>query len=188
MCLAGGTAWAHCDTMDGPVVKAARQALEKGDVTPVLKWVRSEDEAEVRAAFAKTVKVRTLGGEAKELAERYFFETVVRLHRAGEGEPYTGLKPAGTGVEPAIQEADKALQTGRPEQLLSLVSEAVNREVRKRFAAVLEKQKRAEESVAAGREYVAAYVEFIHYVEGLQAEPGGERPGAHAKKAEPREN
>jgi hypothetical protein len=31
-------AGAHCDTLDGPVVMTAKAALEKGDVTPVLKW------------------------------------------------------------------------------------------------------------------------------------------------------
>jgi hypothetical protein len=27
------------------------------------------------------------------LADTHFFETVVRLHRLGEGESFTGLKP-----------------------------------------------------------------------------------------------
>ena len=40
---------AHCDTMDGPVVKDAKAALEKGDVTPVLKWVAKDAEPEIRA-------------------------------------------------------------------------------------------------------------------------------------------
>ena len=35
-----GVARAHCDTLDGPVVTTAKAALEKGDVTPLLKWVR----------------------------------------------------------------------------------------------------------------------------------------------------
>ena len=40
-------AFAHCDTLDGPVVKTARAALEKGDVTPILKWVTNEYETEI---------------------------------------------------------------------------------------------------------------------------------------------
>jgi hypothetical protein len=36
--------FAHCDTLDGPVVAAARQALQQRDVTPVLKWVNAEME------------------------------------------------------------------------------------------------------------------------------------------------
>jgi hypothetical protein len=93
---------AHCDTMNGPVVAAAQTALRAGDVTPVLKWVRKEHEPEVRAAFARTLKVRATGDDARQLADVYFFETLVRLHRAGEGAPYTGLKPAGSEIEPAV--------------------------------------------------------------------------------------
>jgi hypothetical protein len=42
--MAPGTVRAHCDTLDGPVVKTAQEALEKGDVTPVLKWVQNDQE------------------------------------------------------------------------------------------------------------------------------------------------
>ena len=86
--------WAHCDSLDGPVVMDARTALEKGDVTPVLKWVKKEHELEIRNVFEQTMTVRAKGEDAKALADMYFFETIVRIHRAGEGEAYTGLKPA----------------------------------------------------------------------------------------------
>jgi hypothetical protein len=41
-----GKSFAHCDTLDGPVVATARAALDKGDVAPLLKWVRKDDEKE----------------------------------------------------------------------------------------------------------------------------------------------
>src|SRR5690348_6239695 len=116
---------AHCDTMDGPVVRAAKLALETGDVTPVLKWVRKGDEQRIRVAFERTLKVRALGPEAREMADTYFFEMLVRVHRAGEGEPYTGLKPAGTEVEPGIALADKALQNGSADELVKQVTAEV---------------------------------------------------------------
>lgn len=178
---------AHCDTMDGPVVMAAKKALEKGEVTPVLKWVKKEDEEIIRAAFKKTLLVRSKGPEAKELADMYFFETVVRLHRAGEGEPYTGIKPAGTELEPAIVAADKALESGSVETLTKLVADDVTAGIRARFAHALAAQKHAEQSVEAGREFVAAYVEFMHYVERLHldaksnASHQGEANGVGAK-------
>lgn len=37
-------ALAHCDTLEGPVIKDAKSALEKKDVTPVLKWVKKDAE------------------------------------------------------------------------------------------------------------------------------------------------
>jgi hypothetical protein len=102
---------AHCDTLDGPVVETARQALASGDVTPLLKWVSIKDEPLIRTAFQNTMEVRKLGGKAQELADMYFFETLVRIHREGEGASYTGLK-AGSEIDPAVALADKALENG----------------------------------------------------------------------------
>ena len=180
--LAAQRAAAHCDTLDGPVVKDARAALEKGDVTPVLKWIQKEHEAEIQAAFKKTLAVRAKGAEARELADNYFFETLVRIHRAGEGAPYTGLKPAGA-VEPIVAAADKALEQGVADELVKHVSDAVAAGIRKRFEQAIEKKKHAEHSVDAGREFVAAYVEYVHYVERLHddATQAGHAHGEPAK-------
>jgi hypothetical protein len=157
---------AHCDTLDGPVIEAARLALEKGDVTPVLKWVPKEHEQEIRDAFSQSLAVRVKGKAARELADRFFFETLVRVHRAGEGAPYTGLKSAGT-VEPAIAAADKALQTASVDDLADKISNAVREGIDKRFKEALEKKKHEDDSVEAGRDFVAAYVEYVHFIEGI---------------------
>jgi len=159
---------AHCDTLDGPVVETARQALAAGDVTPVLKWVSIGDEQLIRTAFQNTMEVRKLGGQARELADRYFFETLVRIHRAGEGAPYTGLKP-GAEIDPAIAMADKALESGSVDKLVSVLTDATAEGIRERFRRALETRKHADESVAAGREFVEAYVIFTHYLEELHA-------------------
>jgi hypothetical protein len=158
--------WAHCDTLDGPVVSEARIALESGDVTPLLKWVRASDEGVIRSAFELARSVRTLGPEARELADTYFFETLVRIHRAGEGAPFAGLKPAGN-VDPSIALADNALETGTVEQLSSALVKHVAEGVRERYERTAIAKKHAGDSVDAGRAFVAAYVEFTHYVEGL---------------------
>lgn len=165
--------WGHCDTMDGPVVQSARAALEAKDITPVLKWVHDDGEAEVKAAFARSLAVRDQGAPARDLADQYFFETLVRVHRAGEGAPYTGLKPAGTKLEPGIAEADEAIGRGSVDGLVEAVTRVVADGIRKRFAAVQERAKHADHNVAAGREFVAAYVEYVHYVEGVQRVAGG---------------
>lgn len=163
---------AHCDTLDGPVVLTAMKALEKGDVTSVLKWVKKEHEGEIRDLFKKTLAVRSKGSEAKELADRYFLETLVRLHRAGEGAPYTGL--SAEFVEPIIAAADKSLENGSADHLIKHVSEEVASGIRKRFARTLEKKKHSEENIGTGREFVEAYVEFTHYVERLYNDAKGD--------------
>lgn len=157
---------AHCDTLNGPVVSAARTALQHADVTPVLKWVAPAAEAEVRDAFRRSLAVRSAGPAAQELADMYFFETVVRLHRQGEGEPYTGLKPA-TAVDPAIDRADRALESGSISEVVTGATTHVDAAIRERFARARAARAHVDDSVAAGREYVRAYVDFIHYVEHL---------------------
>lgn len=158
---------AHCDAIDGPVVTAAKKSLSTKDVTPVLKWIEKEKEKEIEAVFKKTLTVRQKGPEARELADLYFFETLVRLHRAGEGAPYTGLKPSGTPQEPIIEEADKALKSGSIDHLAKQMSRAVETGIRKRFEHALEAKKLADRSVSDGREFVAAYVEFVHFAKRL---------------------
>jgi len=167
LALAPFTVQAHCDGLEGPVVQAGRKALDTGDVLPALTWVRAADEAEVRDAFSKALAVRRLSPEGKDLAERYFFETLVRVHRAGENAPYTGLKPAGRDLGPAVPAADKAIADGSIESLFRLLSGGVETGLHQRFERVLQARKTMNKDVEAGRLYVAAYVEFIHYVEGL---------------------
>ena len=157
---------AHCDTLDGPVVTEAKVALEKGDVTPVLKWVKTENEDEIKSVFKKTFAARSSGKEAKEIADLYFFETLVRLHRAGEGAAFTGLAPAGT-IEPAVAAADKAIHAGSVDELAKDIGKSAEKAVRDRFGRLMSARKHKDESVGAGREYVEAYVEYVHFVEGL---------------------
>jgi hypothetical protein len=165
--LSPSKAYAHCDSLDGPVVKAAQLALKTGNVNYVLVWVQKKDEGEITSAFQQTLAVRKLSAAAKELADRYFFETVVRLHRAGEGAPYTGLKPAGRDLGPAIPAADRAIEDGAVEPVLRLLTDALQEGARERFKRVVAKKHFKADDVALGREYVQAYVAFIHYVEQL---------------------
>lgn len=158
---------AHCDGIDGPVVRAAQKALEMENVNLVLIWVQKKDENEIKKAFQKTLAVRKLNPQAKELADMYFFETLVRIHRAGEGAPYTGLQPAGGDLGPAIPAADKALENGKVEPLLKLLTEAMQTGVREQFKQVAAKRKFGKDDVSAGRDYVKGYVQFVHYIEKI---------------------
>ncbi len=160
-------AFAHCDGMDGPVVKAAQEALAKNDVNLVLIWVRKDDEAEIRRAFDQTVTVRKLSPQAMELADEYFFETLVRIHRAGEGAPYTGLKPAGRDLGPAIPAADQALKSGDVAPLTNLLVEKMRAGLSERYKKAMEAKSFEVQDLGAGREYIEAYVTYIHYVEGM---------------------
>lgn len=170
---------AHCDSMDGPVVRAAQKALAAGEVTPVLMWVGPEHEPEIRRAFERTMKVRSQGGEARELADLWFFETLVRVHRTGEGAPYTGLKPAGYEPSPGIAAADRALEAANGHLLIERTGENAAGALRERYERVMALRDFDPQDVEAGRRYVHAYVDYIHFVEELHGLLHSEA-GAHA--------
>jgi hypothetical protein len=146
----------HCDTIDGPVVKAAARALEAKDSSLVLPYVPRAAEEEVGQSFERAVQLRGQSDEARELADRYFFETVVRLHRAGEGESFTGLKPAGLDPGPVIPVAERAIETGSPDELIRVLCEAVERRVTSQLRTVIDLKRRANGDVGANREYASA--------------------------------
>ena len=173
---------AHCDGLDGPVVAAAEAALATGNPNLVLIWVPEKDEPELRSAFQSAMSVRVLTPEAQQLADRYFFETVVRLHRAGEGAPYDGLKPAGRDLGPAIPAADRAVETGNLAALEELLVDAVRDGLHRSFTHLREKREYAPDDVARGREYVQAYVEFVHYVERVHADATHDAAGHYAEE------
>lgn len=178
---------AHCDSVEGPVVVDAKVALGKTDVSPVLKWVSANQEPEVRDAFQKTLAVRKLGLEAQQLADTAFFETLVRLHRETEGFAYTGLK---RGVkEPAfIGNLESALASGSVDGFAKLVGEHAAARVQEKFAIALAAKAKVDASPAAGRTYVAAYVDLMHSTKAIvEAVHGGSAghaaPPAHGPKA-----
>ena len=176
----------HCDSLDGPVVTLARRALDAGNVNLVLPWVREQDEAEIREAFRHATAVRGLGGEAKSLADRHFLETLVRVHRAGEGAPFTGLKPAGRNLGPAVPAADRALADGSIDNVLRVLNDAVRSGLHEHFHRAVVRKDFRPDDVAAGREYVEAYVPYIHYVERLWQAASGPAHGhapEHGKAA-----
>ena len=173
--------WAHCDGLDGPVVRAAERALASGNANFALVWVRPEDEPEIRSVFRQALAVRTGGPEARALADRHFFETLVRLHRASEGAPYTGLAPAGRDLGPAIPAADLAVETGDVQQLEALLTEAVRDGLRAHFEAARRTRSYDVDDVARGREHVRAYVELVAWVERIHEAATAAAEGHYAE-------
>jgi hypothetical protein len=164
---------AHCDALDGPVARAVEKALETGNVNPVLAYAPAAAEAEIRAGFEKSRKVRGLGAAARALADQAFMETVIRLHRAGEGAAYTGLKPAGADYGPIIPAAEHAVATGDLAKLRAELVETIDHALRGRLARVRELQKaplepRTAAEVPPARERVSAELGFVTLAESIR--------------------
>jgi hypothetical protein len=141
MIVGAQSAQAHCDSIDGPVAKAVQKALETGNINPVLAYAPASAQVEIRAAFMKSRKVRGLGADARELADHAFMETVIRLHRAGEGATYTGLKPAGIDYGPVIPAAEQAVETGDLAKLNAALMHEIDHALQERLARVRKLQK-----------------------------------------------
>lgn len=170
-------AFAHCDTEDGPAVQDGYRALETGNVNYALKWVFPEGEDEVRAAFDAALASRA--GPQSATADRHFLETLVRVHRLGEGAGYEGIKPTGTELPPEVVAADVALDIGTINPLRGLIAEDRWDELEKRFNVALSKKKFDVDDLTAAREYVAAYVSYFKYAEGEDEHHGGHDHGRH---------
>lgn len=153
----------HCDTRDGPVVKAALKALETGNLNYVLIWIPKESEEELKAMFEKAIRARTACSDARDVADDWFFENAIRLHRAGEGAPYTGLKPAGLSEGPVVPRAERAIETGDPKETIDFILGTIESDLTHRFQRVMEKKRYDVNDVGAGREYVHAFIEWVVY-------------------------
>ena len=102
-----------------------------------------------------------------------------QLATAQEALAKAGLKATDKDLGPAIPAADKAILDGKLEPVAKLLTGAVHEGLHKKFEEVQARKNYAKDDVAAGREYVKAYVEFVHYVEGVHAAASGEA-GEHA--------
>lgn len=173
-------AGAHCDTMDGPTAADGKKALETNNINYALKWILPPYEDELKAIFEQSIKVRTLSPEAKELADRYFLENLVRIHRAGEGEPFEGLKPSGTPIDKKVAAADKCVEVGNLSPLEGLVSSGELSELKEKFEKVMELKDYDINDVHAGREYIEAYVNFFKTAEGEGHEQAHAHPHEHS--------
>jgi RNA recognition motif-containing protein len=164
--LSTNVTFAHCDTMDGPLIADARKAIEQNNVNYTLKWVPSVNESEIRDAFKQIMIVRGLSPEAKELAEKYFFDTLVRIHRAAEGVPFTGVKPSGTPIDEKVLAADKSIEVGNLSPMNKMIAKDKLPELTELFKKVMSLKNFDVNNVAAGREYIEAYVRFFKFAEG----------------------
>lgn len=158
---------AHCDSAKGPVANAAHQALISNDVKLILPYVKPESEVELTAAFKTAMQVRKPGGPARDLADRYFIETAVRLHRTGEGAAYTGVTNEET--PPSILAADRAMTSGSTSEVNTLLTQAMSKGVEERYQAVVKARAEAKRlnTVEAHRERVEAELMFEKFVYGL---------------------
>ena len=170
--------FAHCDTKNGPVIIAAKEALKISNVNLILIWVQKKDESIIKEAFQKTVDLRKISPAVQLAVDKYFFETLVRIHRAGEGVPYTGIKDS-TEVEAPISASEEALEKKSIADVMKLLNDAINKGLNEKFQETISKKDYAVKNVDEGREYVESYIALIHYVEAIYNTAAHTKEGHH---------
>jgi len=158
---------AHCDTMDGPLVADIKKSLKSKNIMPVLKWIKKSDEEEIKNIFERVLSFSKENSEQKELLDLYFIETVVRLHRKGEGAPYNGLKPSGFPIDPIIKKGDLSITNGKVDDLAELLSKEIKIKIKNKFEKAWALKKNANLDIEIGRKYTEAYADYIHFIESL---------------------
>lgn len=158
---------AHCDSYDGPVIKDALTALQQKNVELILKWVEPQYEKEITDKFNQTLRLKGKNKEINEVLETSFLETLVRLHREGEGASYTGLKPVGSMTK-LVEMADNSLAKKEVNDVINIVTNHLKEVLQEKYAEAIELSKTKDNSVEDGRAYVVAYVEYTHTLEALE--------------------
>ena len=174
---------AHCDSYNGPVAQAALKALNANDVKLILPYVQPEAEAELTAAFKHVIEVRKSGGSSKELADRYFLETAIRLHRLGEGASFEGMTRE--AVPASIQTADKAMVSGSLDPVYEMMDQAIRKSVAEKYQAVVKAREEAAKlgTVEAYREQAEAQLMFEKFIYELYT--AASQAEAHAEGQAP---
>lgn len=102
----------------------------------------------------------------------------MRVHRAGEGAPYTGLKPAGLDPGPVLPLAEQAVATGDIQPVYELLAGELRHQLERRLGRVGELAAAKDGSVADARAWVEAMLGFEVYAHHtytvLQSAPHGE--------------
>ncbi|MFX1470697.1 MAG: DUF6448 family protein [Promethearchaeota archaeon] len=146
--------------MDGPVVMAAKNALSQKNINLILPWVPEEAEEELEVMFKRTLTIREKGEESAELADHWFFENTVRLHRMGEGKGFTGLKPAGLDWGPIVPKADKAIENEDPNEVIDFIKKTIEDKLREKFQKIIDQKNYDKNDVKKARKYVHAMLDF----------------------------
>lgn len=174
----------HCDTLDGPVVQAAKNALETGNVNIILPWVYADGEQQLRNVFTQVLEVKKLKEPvATQVAERWLFETAVRIHREGEGAPLTRLKPTGLEFGPILQKDDKSIEPGNPNEVIHTLQHAVQHEIKEKFKNIQHSKNYDLNDVTAARKYVNAYLTYALYSHHLYEKIGEDVHAAEVEAA-----
>ena len=102
----------HYDPQNGPVIKAAQQALATGNFNYVMIWVPEELKNTLKNILEKTFCERSVRKNMQNRTIIWYFEAVNRLHSASKGALPSFSKPKGRDESPIVPMIERAIGTG----------------------------------------------------------------------------
>lgn len=158
------------DEMPGPVLKAAKIALETGNVNYILIWVPENYENTVKNLLEKTCCKRSSVLNTQKQAYDWYYETVNRLFSASRACDYLTYQSKAFAENPLVLKVYKAIESGNFEKIRDEIPVSYEADAQQRFLHVMNLRDYPVNNIAAGRSYVSAFFDFNRYVHDLSSD------------------
>jgi hypothetical protein len=154
---------------DGPVISAAKRALETGNAHYILIWIPEESENTVKNLLEKAYCERYTQKNAYNHIVDWYFETINHLHSVHYGPYNLTISTKAPEEKTIIFLVERTCESGNFEEITTVIQDTPSGEMRQRFNDVMKKRNYGVENIAAGRVYVSAFTDFIAFVNNLRS-------------------
>jgi hypothetical protein len=154
---------------NGPVMRAAKMALETGNADHILIWVPEESENTLKNLLEKTCCERTTQRKARNHSIEWYLQTINRLHSEYYRPHDLNISTKTPEERKTILLVERACETGNFDEIATVMQITSDEEIRQRFNDVLNKSNYDMDNIAAGRAYVSAFTDFIACINSLRS-------------------
>jgi hypothetical protein len=154
---------------NGPVIRAAKMAMETGNASYILIWLPKEAENTLKNLLERTYCENRTRKNTQNHSIDWYFKSVNRLHSRYGWPDYPGMKFKETDEETIALMVERAFESGNFEEINSIIPLNHSGDARERFHKVMMKRNYSVDDIAAGRVYVSAFIAFIVYLHNLSS-------------------
>lgn len=156
------------DSHNGPMMIAAKRALETGKAHHILIWIPEKSENTLKNLLEKVCCKRRIQADGHDRIVDWYFETISRFHSGYYGPHNLNISTKTPEEKSIIFLVESACESGNFEEITTVIRDTPTGEMRQRFDDVMKKRNYCEENIAAGRVYVSVFTYFIAFVNNLR--------------------
>lgn len=149
---------------NGPVMSAAKKALETGKAHHILIWIPEASENTLKNLLEKACCERRIQTDGYDHIIDWYFATVRRFHSVGYGPRNLNISLKTLEEKTIISLVERACESGNFEEIAMVIPDIPAGELRQQFNDVMKKRNYDVENIAAGRVYVSEFTDFIAFV------------------------